>query len=395
MPSLSPYDAVLLLSFGGPEKPEDVVPFLRNVTAGRGIPDERLAEVGEHYYHFGGRSPINDQNKALLAALQADLAGRGVDTPVVWGNRNWDPFLTDTLRELHASGARRVLTLVTSAYGSYSGCRQYRENIAASLAALAAEGRELEVDKVRAYFNHPGFVAANVEAVAAAYERLGDGDGDGGGDSEGDAAGDGRRRPRPAAPLVFVTHSIPTTMEVGSGVETAASYSAQHLDVAGLVAKEVGERLGRPVPWELAYCSRSGTPVTPWLEPDVSRTLTALHADGAEAAVVAPIGFISDHMEVIYDLDVEARETADELGLRMERAATVGTAPEFVASLVDLLLERAASVRGDAPERVAVGALGPWRDVCRPGCCRLRAGVDSGVPAACQDDAPADTRAAV
>ncbi|TRW42849.1 ferrochelatase [Georgenia yuyongxinii] len=370
MTSLTPYDAVLLLSFGGPEKPEDVVPFLRNVTAGRGIPDARLEEVGEHYYAFGGKSPINDQNKALLAALREELAGRGVGIPVVWGNRNWDPYLTDVLRDLHDDGARRVLTVVTSAYASYSGCRQYRENIAASLAALAEEGRNLDVDKIRPYFNDPGFVAANTDAVVAAYERLG-------------------APPSPEAPLVFVTHSIPTPMEVASGMVSPASYSAQHLDVAGVIATQAGERLGHPVPWELAYCSRSGTPYTPWTEPDVNRTLAALHADGAQQVVLAPIGFVSDHMEVIYDLDTEAKETAEELGMRTERAATAGTDPQFVTGLVDLLLERAAAERGEPTERETAGALAPWPGACRPGCCRLRAGVDSGVPAACEAPAPA------
>ncbi|MFC7403586.1 ferrochelatase [Georgenia alba] len=365
MNHLTPYDAVLLLSFGGPEKPEDVVPFLRNVTAGRGIPDSRLAEVGEHYYAFGGRSPINDQNKALLAALRSELGERGVDIPVAWGNRNWDPYLVDALRELHENGARRVLTLVTSAYASYSGCRQYRENLAAALGTLAEEGRYLEVDKVRPYFNDPGFVAANVDAVVGAYERLG-------------------VPPSPAAPLVFVTHSIPTTMEVASGVGNPASYSGQHLDVASVVAGRAAELLGAPIPWELAYCSRSGTPFTPWTEPDVSRSIAALHADGAANVVLAPIGFVSDHMEVIYDLDTEAKETADELGMPMERAATAGTHPSFVSGLVDLLLERAATERGEAPERPTLGTLGPWHDVCPPGCCYLRAGVDSGVPAACE-----------
>ncbi|WP_127571529.1 ferrochelatase [Georgenia faecalis] len=363
--SLAPYDAVLLLSFGGPEGPDDVLPFLRNVTAGRGIPDERLVEVGEHYQHFGGRSPINDQNRALLAALRAELAGRGLDVPVAWGNRNWAPYVTDALRELHDAGARRVLTLVTSAFASYSGCRQYREDIAAALIALEAEGRELVVDKVRPYFNEPGFVEANSAALVAAYERLG-------------------VAPGPQAPVVFVTHSIPTTMEVASGVRTTASYSGQHLDVAAVVAGAARERLGAPVPWELAYCSRSGSPLTPWTEPDVNRTLRALALDGVEHVVLAPIGFVSDHMEVIYDLDTEARETADELGMRMERAATAGIHPTFVAGLADLLLERAGTERGEAPARPAAGALGSWHDVCPADCCRLRAGVDSGVPAAAQ-----------
>ncbi|MFD1718842.1 ferrochelatase [Georgenia deserti] len=365
MTDLNPYDAVLLLSFGGPEKPEDVVPFLRNVTAGRGIPDSRLEEVGEHYYAFGGRSPINDQNRALLAALRAELAERGVTVPVAWGNRNWDPYLTDSLRELHDAGARRVLTLVTSAYASYSGCRQYREDIAAALGTLAEEGRYLEVDKIRPYFNAPGFVEANVDAVVGAYERLG-------------------VPPSPDAPLVFVTHSIPTTMEVASGVGNPASYSGQHLDVAAVVASRAAERLGASIPWELAYCSRSGTPFTPWTEPDVGRSVTALHAGGARHVVLAPIGFISDHMEVIYDLDTEAREVADELGMPMERAATAGTHPAFVSGLVDLLLERAGSDRGEVPERPTVGVLGPWHDVCPSGCCYRQAGVDSGVPAACE-----------
>lgn len=367
--TLNPYDAVLLLSFGGPEGPDDVVPFLRNVTAGRGIPDERLKEVGEHYYAFGGRSPINDQNKALLAALQSDLAGRGVDTPVVWGNRNWAPYLSDTLRELYDSGARRILTLVTSAYGSYSGCRQYRENIAKSLIELAAEGRELEVDKIRPYYNHPGFVAANVDAVVAAYEAL---------------VADGGTT---EAPLLFVTHSIPTAMEIASGAHAPAgsTYSAQHLDVGAEIARLAGERLGRTLEWELSYCSRSGNPATPWLEPDVNDHLATMREAGTEQVVLAPIGFISDHMEVIYDLDTEAAATARDLGLRFARAATAGTHPAFVAGLVDLLLERAATERGEQPERVAVGSAGPWHDVCPPGCCLLRPDVDTDLPAACEE----------
>ncbi|MPV38779.1 ferrochelatase [Georgenia subflava] len=367
MTSLTPYDAVLLLSFGGPEAPEDVVPFLRNVTAGRGIPDARLEEVGEHYYAFGGKSPINDQNRALLAALRTDMDSRGIDVPVVWGNRNWDPYLTDVLRDLHDDGARRVLTVVTSAYASYSGCRQYRENIAEALATLAAEGRDLEVDKVRPYYNHPGFVAANVDAVVAAYRRL--------------------ATARPGdAPLVLVTHSIPTAMETASGAQApgGATYSAQHLDVGALIAAEAGRRLGHELTWQLTYCSRSGNPATPWLEPDVNDALAELHRGGTAAVVLAPIGFVSDHMEVIYDLDTEARATAEDLGMAMERAATVGTAPAFVSALVDLFVERAGTERGEDPVRPAVGAVGPWHDVCPPGCCLLRDGEESTVPAACE-----------
>lgn len=366
--TLRPYDAILLLAFGGPEGPDDVVPFLRNVTGGRGIPDERLRAVGEHYYAFGGRSPINDQNRALRAALQAELAGRGVDIPVVWGNRNWAPYLTDALREAHDSGARRVLALVTSAYGSYAGCRQYRESIAASLTELAGEGREPGVDKVRPYYNHPGFIAANVAAVVAAYERL---------VAEGGTS---------AAPLLFVTHSIPTTMGIAAGAQApgGATYTAQHLDAGAEIARLAGERLGRTLDWELAYCSRSGDPATPWLEPDVNDHLAALHEAGGDQVVLAPIGFVSDHMEVVYDLDTEAAATARGLGMRLVRAATAGTHTAFVAGLADLLLERAATERGEAPERVAVGAAGPWHDVCPPGCCLLRPGVETDVPAACE-----------
>ncbi|GCD20285.1 putative ferrochelatase [Cellulomonas algicola] len=370
----APYDALLLFSFGGPDGPDDVLPFLRNVTAGKGIPDERLAEVAEHYHHFGGASPINAQNLALQKALQAELARRGVDLPVVWGNRNWEPYTRDALAAAHADGARRIVALVTSAYASYSGCRQYRENLWGSLDELAvdlglADGEHpLVADKVRPYFNHPGFVQANVDAVAEAYEKIGD----------------------PAARLVFVTHSIPTTMEEASAV-SGATYSAQHLDVAATVAAAVGERLGRPVEWDLAYCSRSGPPSQPWLEPDVNDHLEALHARGVRSVVLSPVGFVSDHMEVAFDLDTEALETAQELGLTAVRADSVGTREPFVRGLVDLVLERAALARAldagaPAPEGTTVGSLPAWRDVCRPGCCRQRAGVDSGIPAACSTD---------
>jgi ferrochelatase len=245
--AVAPYDALLLFSFGGPDGPDDVLPFLRNVTAGKGIPDERLAAVAEHYHHFGGASPINGQNLALQKALADELARRGIDLPVLWGNRNWEPYTRDALAAAHADGARRMVALVTSAYSSYSGCRQYRENLWASLDELGldvgrGEGEHpLVVDKVRSYFNHPGFVQANVDAVTGAFESLGR---------------DGR--------LVFVTHSIPDTMEEASTV-SGASYSAQHRDVAATVAAAVEQRLGRPVTWDLTYCSRSGPPTQPWL----------------------------------------------------------------------------------------------------------------------------------
>lgn len=374
--ALAPYDAVLLFSFGGPNGPDDVLPFLRNVTAGKGIPDERLAEVAEHYHHFGGRSPINEQNLALQAALRAELDRRGLDVPVVWGNRNWEPYTRDALAEIHAAGAQRAVALVTSAYSSYSGCRQYRENLWASLDALSVQlGGEagthpLEVDKCRSYFNHPGFVQANTDAVVEAYTGF-----------DADAAW-----PR----LVFVTHSIPDTMEEAS-VVAGASYREQHLDVARSVAAAASERLGRDVEWDLAYCSRSGPPSQPWLEPDVNDHLRALSAAGTTSVVLAPIGFVSDHMEVAFDLDTEALETAAELGMAAVRADSVGVREPFVRGLVDLLLERAAIARADdagepRPEQATVGALPPFRSICAPGCCRQRAGVASGLPAACSED---------
>lgn len=360
-----PYDALLLMSFGGPERPEDVLPFLENVTRGRGIPRERLAEVGEHYVAFGGRSPINDQNRALLAALRAELDRRGVDLPVYWGNRNWAPYLVDALRQAHQDGARRVLMITTSAYASYSGCRQYREDVARALTALAGEGRTMRVDKLRHYFNHPGFVAANVDRVEAAVRRL----------TERVDADDLR--------LVLVTHSVPEAMADTAG-PAGGAYVAQHEDVAATVAAEVSARVGRDLPWTLVYCSRSGPPTQRWLEPDVNDHLRELAAAGVDGVVLAPIGFVSDHMEVVYDLDTEAAATAGELGLPVERAATAGTAAEFVAGLVDLVLERVAVEAGGVVERPTVGSLPPSHDVCPVGCCRnLRA---PGTPAACGAD---------
>src|SRR5690606_26661363 len=329
----APYDALLLYSFGGPNRPEDVVPFLRNVTAGQGIPDERLEEVGEHYYGFGGKSPINEQNLALKAALEAELAARGIDLPVVWGNRNWEPYTNDAVDELEKIGAKRAVALVTSAFSSYSGCRQYREDLAVTLekrGQLGADGSTgVQFDKIRSYFNHPGFAEANVDAVVDAYAEL------------AAAGGDGA-----AARLVFVTHSIPETMEAASRI-SYATYAQQHLDLARVVAGRVAERLGHEVPWDLAYCSRSGPPGQPWLEPDVNDHLEALAADGVRDVVLSPIGFVSDHMEVAYDLDTEALATAKDLGLTAVRAGTVGTREPFVRGLVDLLLERAALARGE------------------------------------------------
>ncbi|MCP9205643.1 ferrochelatase [Streptomyces cucumeris] len=364
LPSPAPYDALLLLSFGGPEGPEDVVPFLENVTRGRGIPRERLKEVGRHYFLFGGVSPINAQNRELLQALRKDFAEHGLDLPVHWGNRNWAPYLTDTLREMVTDGHRRILVLATSAYASYSGCRQYRENLADALAALEAEGLPLpRVDKLRHYFNHPGFVEPMVDATLTALGEL----------PEGLRAG---------AHLAFTTHSIPTAAADTSGPPAdhgeGGAYVAEHLEVARLVAAEVRERTGVEHPWRLVYQSRSGAPHIPWLEPDICDHLETLHGEGAPAAVMVPIGFVSDHMEVKYDLDTEAAAKAAELGLPVSRASTVGADPRFAAAVRDLVVERAATERftegraATAPERCALGVLGPSHDLCPVGCCPAR-----------------------
>ncbi len=346
--STSPaYDAVLLVSFGGPEGPDDVLPFLENVTRGRGIPPERLAEVAEHYQLFGGVSPINAQNAALLAALRKELADEQLDLPVYWGNRNWDPYLGDAVRAMASDGVRRALAFVTTAYSSYSGCRQYRENLFD--AAEQVPGAPV-IDKIRPYFDHPGFVGPFVDATVEALGEL-------------------PHAVRAGARLVFTTHSIPTAQADGSGALPGAGggYVAQHRAVATLVAEGVARETGAEHRWDLVYQSRSGPPSQPWLEPDVGEHLEQLAADGVPAVVVVPIGFVSDHLEVVYDLDTLARQTAGLLDLPMIRAATPGTDPRFVAMVVDLVRER---VDGRPPgQRAALSALGPWRDVCLPDCC--------------------------
>ncbi len=345
-PSVEPYDALLLVSFGGPEQPDDVVPFLENVTRGRGIPRERLVEVGEHYFAFGGRSPINDQCRAFLAAVRADLSANDVDIPVYWGNRNWDPFLTDTLAQMTADGVRRAAAFMTSAYSSYSGCRQYRENLFDAVQGLEAPPR---VDKLRHYFNHPGFIHAVIDSTRSALESL---------------PADERAEAR----LVFVTHSIPMTMADTSG-RLGGAYVDQHRNAASLVAAGLEAATGVGAEWDLVYCSRSGSPRIPWLEPDVNDHLVALRGAGTSAVVVVPIGFVSDHMEVVYDLDTEAAATAERIGLIMRRAGTAGVHPAFVSAVRDLLVERAAVESGRAASRQALGDLGPWWDVCSAGCC--------------------------
>ncbi|AXG80711.1 ferrochelatase [Streptomyces paludis] len=366
----APYDALLLLSFGGPEGPDDVVPFLRNVTRGRGIPEERLKEVGQHYFLFGGVSPINEQNRALLDALRKDLAEHGVELPVYWGNRNWAPYLTDTLREMAADGRRRIAVLATSAYASYSGCRQYREDLAGALAALAEEGVEPpRVDKLRHYFNHPGFIEPMAEGVLASLAEL-------------------PEDVRAGAHLAFTTHSIPDAAADTSGPAgdhgDGGAYVAQHLDVARVIVDRVTAETGVEHPWRLVYQSRSGAPHIPWLEPDICDHLEELHGAGVPAVVMAPIGFVSDHMEVLYDLDTEATAKAAELGLPVRRSATVGADPRFAAAVRDLLLERAAAERGRPVDRCALGALGPSHDLCPAGCCPARA----PKPAAAGADSP-------
>ncbi|MEU9136787.1 ferrochelatase [Streptomyces sp. NPDC048404] len=366
----TPYDALLLLSFGGPEGPDDVVPFLENVTRGRGIPKERLKEVGQHYFLFDGISPINDQNRALLDALRKDFAEHGLDLPVYWGNRNWTPYLTDTLREMAADGRRRILVLATSAYASYSGCRQYREDLAGALAVLEAEGLEPpKVDKLRHYFNHPGFVEPMTEGVLRSLAEL-------------------PEEVRPGAHLVFTTHSIPVaaadTSGPADGHGDGGAYVRQHLDVARLIAETVRERTGTDRPWKLVYQSRSGAPHIPWLEPDICDHLEELQGAGVPAAVMVPIGFVSDHMEVLYDLDTEARAKARELGLPVSRSATVGSDPRFAAAVRDLVLERAAAESGRQVTRCALGALGASHDLCPVGCCPAR----SPKPAAAGADSP-------
>jgi protoporphyrin/coproporphyrin ferrochelatase len=334
---MAPYDAFLLVSFGGPERPADVMPFLQNVTAGRDIPLERLEQVAEHYYRFGGVSPINQQCRELIAAVATDFTARGVGLPVYWGNRNWDPYLADTLTEMAAAGVRRALAFVTSAYSSYSSCRQYLEDIQRARAQVGQ--RAPQVDKLRQFFNHPGFIASFAAAAAAAARSL---------------PGNGHD-----FDLIFTAHSIPVSMANASG-PAGGAYQAQLAEAARLVAAEIGYRR----PWHLAFSSRSGPPSQPWLEPDINDLLTERAAAGSRAVVAVPIGFVSDHMEVKFDLDVEAAQTARQLGLEFARAATPGTDPRFVSMITDLVCER---LDGTTP--LAAGTLGAGPDACPPGCC--------------------------
>jgi protoporphyrin/coproporphyrin ferrochelatase len=330
---MPPHDAILLLSFGGPEGMTEVMPFLANVLRGRNIPEERMREVAAHYEIFGGVSPLNGQNRALLAALRDELAAHGPALPVYWGNRNWYPFLADTLREMAGDGVKSALAFVTSAYGTYSSCRQYLEDIIRAREEVGEAAPE--VRKLRLYYNHPGFVEANTAQAVAALEQV-------------------PAEARAAAVLVFTAHSIPLAMAQGS------DYEAQLHEVAGLVAAAVGRS-----EWVVAYQSRSGPPQQPWLEPDIRDHLRVLAARGVRDVVVAPVGFVSDHMEVIYDLDTQAQEVARALGIRMVRAATAGAHPAFVRMIRDLVGER----MGDSNSRPTAGGRGPSPDTCPPDCC--------------------------
>ncbi|MFZ2965235.1 MAG: ferrochelatase [Rhodoglobus sp.] len=367
------YDAILLASFGGPEGQDDVIPFLRNVTRGRGIPEERLEEVAHHYRAFGGVSPINDQNRELKAALEAELARRGIELPVLWGNRNWSPYLRDALVEAHERGFTRLIAIGTSAYSSYSSCRQYREDYAIALEETELGG-VIQIDKVRQFFDHPGFVEPFVEGVRQGLA---------------DAAAQGI--PTEHTHVLFATHSIPTADARRSGpgdrdFGPGGAYAAQHLAVAEVVMAAVstpfsgssGPGVDNPDDaqlnlksespgWDLVYQSRSGPPTQPWLEPDINARIAELAEQGVKAVVIVPLGFISDHMEVKWDLDTEAVQTAAEHGMLAIRVPTPGVHRAFVSGLVDLVLERRDGV--PTGERPALTALGPWYDVCRPGCC--------------------------
>ena len=361
--ALSPYDGVLLLSFGGPEAPEDVMPFLRRVTAGRGVPEERLRAVAQHYLDRDGVSPLPAECRSLVAALRAELLRRGHDLPVAWANRFAAPFLPEVLDQAARAGQRRLVAVLTSAYPSYSGCRAYRDEIEAAIAGLPAPGGEagrLVVDVVRPYAIHPGFSATNSRLTTQATRELLA--------RTGLPAGDIR--------LVFVTHSIPVAMDASSGPQgvrdgtgAAGLYQSWHRRLARAITDEVSATLGVAMAGELAYCSRSGPPGQPWLEPDVADHLERLAADGVRGVVLAPIGFTSDHMEVVHDLDDEAMAAARRYGLAATRVPTVRDDPEFVSGLVDLMLERAAEARGEEPRRPCWPRMSPLPSQCAASCC--------------------------
>ncbi|BDQ00793.1 ferrochelatase [Aquiluna sp. KACHI24] len=349
------YDAILLTSFGGPEGPDEVMPYLERVTAGRGVPYERLVEVSHHYLALGGVSPINDQNRALLAKMRERFPELGIDLPIYWGNRNSEPYFADVVKQMYQDGHRKVLAWVTSAYSSYSGCRQYRENLHKALTDNDLLGK-MTIDKVRHYFDHPGFLEPVIEDLAQKINEM----------VQGGVASERIK-------VMFATHSIPNAMGETSGpparreewAKPGGAYEAQHLAASGIVMDAVAKRIDAEIPqWELVYQSRSGSPEIPWLEPDVNDAIVSAKAAGQEGVIVVPIGFVSDHVEVIWDLDNEAKETAQEQGLAFSRAATSGVHHAFVDGIGELLLER---IRGE--DKKALSKLGPWADFCAVGCC--------------------------
>jgi ferrochelatase len=319
------YDAIVLVSFGGPESEADVIPFLENVLRGKNVPRERMLEVAGHYYHFGGKSPINDQNRLLLARLREELESSGPNLPVYWGNRNWQPYLADAMLQMKQDGVGRALAFVTSAYSSYSGCRQYREDI--ERAREAAGPGAPQVDKIRAFYNHPGFIETMVQNVRSAGAEL------------------------PEALVLFTAHSVPVSMA------RTSRYEAQIGEAARLVAQSLG--IGD---WRMVWQSRSGPPTQPWLEPDIGDVLRATEA---RKVIVVPIGFLSDHMEVLYDLDEEARHICEERGIRIVRAATAGAHPRFISMIRELIVERIE----EWTDRPALGVLGANHDICPAECC--------------------------
>jgi ferrochelatase len=347
------YTAVLLTSFGGPEAPEEVMPFLERVTAGRGVPRERLEEVSHHYLALGGISPINEQNRQLLAALKSELNSKFPDISIYLGNRNSEPFYADVLKSIYQDGHTKILSLVTSAYSSYSGCRQYRENLAKALSDSELS-EKMQIDKVRHYFDHPGFIEPFSQGIAEAIQRI-------------NKSGLKNNEIK----IFFTTHSIPNSMAETSGPPKLRGafkqgvYVEQHLRAAELTIKNAKELVNAEMPsWQLVYQSRSGSPEIPWLEPDIADAIADSASNGIKAVILVPIGFVSDHVEVIWDLDNEAKEVADELNLKFERVATPGIDPRFVSGLIDLISERISN-----SGKLALSDLGPWPDFCAVGCC--------------------------
>ncbi len=338
--SANSFQALLFQSFGGPEGHDDVMPFLRNVTRGRGVPDERLEEVAAHYHAVGGVSPINAQNRALIAALDKEFADNGISLPIYYGNRNWRPYVADAVRRMRDDHVKRALVFATSATSSFSGCRQYRNDLAQAR-TVAGDGAP-DLVKLRHYFDHPGFIAANVDHVRAALETL-------------------PEQHRADARLVFTAHSIPQTMNDVSGPQRNGLYRSQHHDTARLVTALVR---GADAEFDLVWQSRSGPPQVPWLEPDINDHLASLANQGVSAVVVCPTGFVSDHVEVLWDLDTEARASAEALGMHFARAATAGVHPGFVTAIRELVEEQLTG----APAK-SIGTLGLCGVDCPDGCC--------------------------